>query len=59
MLTDIEQELTSREHSGMNEISCQPQHHEDKPPVPTATALMLPNTQTKLLLWSATQNSQL
>ena len=39
MLTVFEQELTAREQSGMNEISGQPQHHEDNPSVPTATAL--------------------
>ena len=44
MLTAIEQELTAREQSGMNESSRQPQNHDERPPVVTATALMSGNS---------------
>ena len=44
MLTAIEQELTAGERSGMNETSRQPQNHDERPPVATATALMSGNS---------------
>ena len=56
MLTAIEQELTARERSGMNEISRQPQHREDNPSVPTATALMSGNSPSSQLCCYCSQS---